>query len=188
MNSDKKYNSCDIPQMEYQETEHIYTKYTIGTVVWAKLEGYPWWPAMVECDPDTDMYYEVSPQACMVPLRYHVSFFDDDDHVSRSWVRAGCITPYRGELPKAKFSDGHSAYKKEIAVAMKNADKALLLRLKDRVETYGFQKRFLSKRVTKIRSLKKIKSPKLHGSAGHVFLKSESVDYTRGIHKSPSFK
>ena len=30
----------------------IYNSYTEGSIVWAKLDGYPWWPAMVEVDPD----------------------------------------------------------------------------------------------------------------------------------------
>jgi hypothetical protein len=25
--------------------------------VWGRLDGYPWWPALVDDDPDTEQYY-----------------------------------------------------------------------------------------------------------------------------------
>ena len=28
-----------------------------GTVVWAKMIGYPWWPAILDNDPDYDSFY-----------------------------------------------------------------------------------------------------------------------------------
>lgn len=35
----------------------IFNKYSPGSLVWAKLSGYPWWPAMVEDDPDLEQFY-----------------------------------------------------------------------------------------------------------------------------------
>jgi hypothetical protein len=40
--SDKKYNSCSATEEAYDESEHIYTKFTEGSVVWARMVGYPW--------------------------------------------------------------------------------------------------------------------------------------------------
>lgn len=39
---DQDYNECDKAEQEYNEEEHIYTNYTEGTVVWARMSGFPW--------------------------------------------------------------------------------------------------------------------------------------------------
>lgn len=40
-----------------EEEDLIETKFTAGSVVWARVVGYPFWPAMVEDDPDYDQFY-----------------------------------------------------------------------------------------------------------------------------------
>lgn len=40
--ADQDYNECDKAEQEYNEEEHIYTNYTEGTVVWARMSGFPW--------------------------------------------------------------------------------------------------------------------------------------------------
>ena len=37
--------------------EFVDAEYAAGSMVWAKMKGYPWWPAMVDFCPDTDEYY-----------------------------------------------------------------------------------------------------------------------------------
>lgn len=39
------------------EAEFIFNKYNVGSIVWGKFEGYPWWPAMVDDDPNIEAYY-----------------------------------------------------------------------------------------------------------------------------------
>jgi hypothetical protein len=39
---DKNYNSCEKDEENYDESEHIYTKFAEGSVVWARMTGYPW--------------------------------------------------------------------------------------------------------------------------------------------------
>lgn len=57
---DPNYNSCQceekLPSPE-EEEDMIYNKFTAGSVVWARVDGYPWWPAMVDDDPDLAQYY-----------------------------------------------------------------------------------------------------------------------------------
>lgn len=58
--SDKKYNSCAAPEKPptpLEEDDLIHNIYTAGSVVWGRLAGFPWWPAMVDDDPDTEQYY-----------------------------------------------------------------------------------------------------------------------------------
>ena len=37
--------------------EFVDAEYAAGSMVWAKMKGYPWWPALVDFCPDTDEYY-----------------------------------------------------------------------------------------------------------------------------------
>ena len=38
---DEEHNRCDAEQVEWDEWNHIYTSYTEGSVVWARLPGFP---------------------------------------------------------------------------------------------------------------------------------------------------
>uniref|UniRef100_A0A1X7U7J3 CW-type domain-containing protein n=1 Tax=Amphimedon queenslandica TaxID=400682 RepID=A0A1X7U7J3_AMPQE len=62
MNKDSKYNSCIIEEEKWSSLDtdevYVYSPYTPGSLLLAKLEGYPWWPGIIEADPDTDTYYE----------------------------------------------------------------------------------------------------------------------------------
>ena len=56
LNSDPSYQSCDDPEEKPANTPEdawIENRYTVGSLVWAKVPGWPWWPAMVDDDPDT---------------------------------------------------------------------------------------------------------------------------------------
>ncbi|KAK3731029.1 hypothetical protein RRG08_066045 [Elysia crispata] len=147
MNPDKEHNTCDLPEVDYDESEHICTKFTIGSLVWAKMDGYPWWPGMIEADPDYDTYFELLTEKSMVPFQYHVTFFDD--HVSRAWIKTNFISPYiKGQEPPNKLPKilkGRNSYQKEIQKAENNADKAVSLSLQERINTFGFLKRYNKK-------------------------------------------
>ncbi|KAK7493716.1 hypothetical protein BaRGS_00015045 [Batillaria attramentaria] len=68
-----RYNSCEKEEQEYDESDHIFTRYTLGSLVWVKMDGYPWWPGMIDIDPDYDIYCEVPSEESMYPpyLRGH---------------------------------------------------------------------------------------------------------------------
>jgi len=60
MPSDKTHNSCAAPEKPptpLEEEDLIHNIYTAGSIVWGRLAGYPWWPAMVDDDPDIEQYY-----------------------------------------------------------------------------------------------------------------------------------
>uniref|UniRef100_A0A8C5UMQ8 Zinc finger CW-type and PWWP domain containing 1 n=1 Tax=Microcebus murinus TaxID=30608 RepID=A0A8C5UMQ8_MICMU len=58
-NTDLEYNSCDIPEETWtgHESDIAYASYIPGSIIWAKQYGYPWWPGMVESDPDLGEYF-----------------------------------------------------------------------------------------------------------------------------------
>ena len=103
MNENKTLNACSKGKSERfveNSDEFIDTEYACGSMVWAKLKGYPWWPGMVDYCPDTDEYYwmddwdkakdskeEHIKLTTSQPSWYHVMFFDVPQ-VNRSWIKA----------------------------------------------------------------------------------------------------
>ncbi|XP_028398290.1 zinc finger CW-type PWWP domain protein 1-like [Dendronephthya gigantea] len=87
MNSDLSRTECTASQETCDsqlDFDVVYTPFVAGSLVWAKVPGYPWWPGMVEDDPDYHCCYETD-DTNVNPISYHVSFIFDKD-VSRSWV------------------------------------------------------------------------------------------------------
>lgn len=53
-------NSCEAPEIgptSFELMDFINNQFNAGSIVWARVSGYPWWPAMVDDDPDTEQYY-----------------------------------------------------------------------------------------------------------------------------------
>lgn len=57
-----------------------------GSLVWAKLESYPWWPSLVCLHPTKKVAKENG--------KIHVQFFDDPP--TRSWIDRRFVKPYTG--------------------------------------------------------------------------------------------
>ncbi|CAL8109509.1 unnamed protein product [Orchesella dallaii] len=116
--SRKKIKNEDSPSKEYSE----------GTVVWAKLEGYPWWPAMIRGESHGGAYSRKS------AVEFHVQFFDNPP--SRAWIRKGNLKLYGGnqdaDIPPAKSDRGWLS-------ACKTADNALSLRVGERLEKHWIE-------------------------------------------------
>lgn len=161
MNTDATYNSCDKKEQDYDESEHFYTKYSEGSIVWARMVGYPWWPAMVEIDPDTETYFELVSENSMFPSHYHVVYLDNK--VSRAWVKASAILPFhRGgeDLNKNLFLTKKSKgpnFKKEVDAARVNALTALELPTKERLKQFSFSARYKGKWAEEESSISNVK-------------------------------
>ncbi|ELU07127.1 hypothetical protein CAPTEDRAFT_189024, partial [Capitella teleta] len=145
LHPDEAYNSCEKAEQPYNDEAHkvdyIYTAYTEGSLVWAKMAGYPWWPAMVQNDPEAEIFFECTNQN-NVANSYHVTFFDKT--VSRSWVNVCNLKPFRNEKD---IRDSPSASKRnKIAFALEMALKAQELCIEDRLIEFDFEKLFSSLR------------------------------------------
>uniref|UniRef100_A0A8C5RIW4 PWWP domain-containing protein n=1 Tax=Laticauda laticaudata TaxID=8630 RepID=A0A8C5RIW4_LATLA len=68
-----------------------FNEFSPGDLVWAKLEGYPWWPCLVYAHPTEGSLLRGRGRAS----RIHVQFFEDDP--SRGWVSIRYIRPYKGK-------------------------------------------------------------------------------------------
>ncbi|XP_031212655.1 DNA mismatch repair protein Msh6 [Mastomys coucha] len=91
-----------------------------GDLVWAKMEGYPWWPCLVYNHPFDGTFIRKKGKS----VRVHVQFFDDSP--TRGWVNKRMLKPYTGSKSKEAQKGGHFySSKSEILRAMQRADEAL---------------------------------------------------------------
>ncbi|XP_023602732.1 DNA mismatch repair protein Msh6 isoform X3 [Myotis lucifugus] len=66
-----------------------------GDLVWAKMEGYPWWPCLVYNHPFDGTFIREKGKSA----RVHVQFFDDSP--TRGWVSRRLLKPYTGYSPRS---------------------------------------------------------------------------------------
>ncbi|XP_076290282.1 uncharacterized protein LOC143213868 [Lasioglossum baleicum] len=94
MNFDKTIASCAIPQVPMApalEADLIENCYNAGSIVWARVQGYPWWPAIVCDSPDTFRYYEQNNRS-QKPIKYFVTFFNDV--LECAWLHKHYLKPF----------------------------------------------------------------------------------------------
>ncbi|EPY72389.1 hypothetical protein CB1_046108002 [Camelus ferus] len=92
---DLEYNRCDIPEETWigRESDVAYASYIPGSIIWAKQYGYPWWPGMVESDPDLGEYFLFASHLDSLPSKYHVTFFGET--VSRAWIPVNMLKNFQ---------------------------------------------------------------------------------------------
>ncbi|XP_048689582.1 zinc finger CW-type PWWP domain protein 1 isoform X2 [Caretta caretta] len=142
-NTDLEYNSCDVPEETWSgsENEVVYASYVPGSIIWAKQFGYPWWPAMVECDPDIGEYFLFSSRLDSLPSKYHVTFFGEA--VCRAWISATMLRNFHEfsteslGLKMLRSKD----YRQKLDAAVKMAKEAEWISIQERVMRFGFVSR-----------------------------------------------
>ncbi|KAJ8359742.1 hypothetical protein SKAU_G00162670 [Synaphobranchus kaupii] len=94
--------------------------FSAGALVWAKLEGYPWWPCMVVPQPLSGQQMRGRGR----DQRLHVHFFDEPP--TRGWVSVKYIREFKGsDSNDAKTGGVFFSGKPVIRRAMELADRAL---------------------------------------------------------------
>ncbi|NP_001005426.2 zinc finger CW-type PWWP domain protein 1 [Mus musculus] len=141
-NPDPNYNRCDIPEESWAgcESDVAYASYVPGSIIWAKQYGYPWWPGMIEADPDLGEYFLFASHLDSLPSKYHVTFFGET--VSRAWIPVRMLKNFQElslELVK-KCKNKNSNQKLEAAIAM--AHRAEQTSIQERVNLFGFWSRY----------------------------------------------
>ncbi|XP_036604458.1 DNA mismatch repair protein Msh6 [Trichosurus vulpecula] len=100
-----------------------------GDLVWAKMEGYPWWPCLVYNHPTEGTFIRERGKT----FRVHVQFFDDNP--VRGWVNKRLVKPYTGSKCKEAQKGGpFYTAKPEILRAMQLADDAISIEKNKRLE------------------------------------------------------
>ncbi|XP_078296438.1 zinc finger CW-type PWWP domain protein 1 isoform X5 [Panthera onca] len=171
-NTDLKYNRCDIPEESWigHESDVAYASYIPGSIIWAKQYGYPWWPGMVESDPDLGEYFLFASHLDSLPSKYHVTFFGET--VSRAWIPVNMLKNFQElslELAGVEklcwekvpcltkcarvrlFMRDSSFYQKKcrnkdcsqkLGVALMMAQEAEQISIQERVNLFGFRSRY----------------------------------------------
>ncbi|NXR45693.1 MSH6 protein, partial [Hippolais icterina] len=95
-------------------------EYSPGDLVWAKMEGYPWWPCLIYNHPTERTIIRGKGKS----TRIHVQFFDDSP--TRGWVSVKYLKPYKGSSDGETMKGGmFYSTKPEIKRAMVLADDAM---------------------------------------------------------------
>ncbi|XP_051639646.1 DNA mismatch repair protein Msh6 [Manacus candei] len=95
-------------------------EYSPGDLVWAKMEGYPWWPCLIYNHPTERTIVRGKGKS----TRVHVQFFDDSP--TRGWISIKYLRPYKGSSDGETLKGGmFYSMKPEIKRAMVLADDAM---------------------------------------------------------------
>ncbi|XP_049761008.1 zinc finger CW-type PWWP domain protein 1 [Elephas maximus indicus] len=143
-NTDLEYNSCDIPEETWtgHESDVAYASYIPGSIIWAKQYGYPWWPGMVESDPDLGEYFLFASHLDSLPSKYHVTFFGET--VSRAWIPVNMLKNFQElslELAGVKKCRNKDCRQK-LGAALMMAQAAEQISIQERVNLFGFRSRY----------------------------------------------
>ncbi|XP_019060878.1 zinc finger CW-type PWWP domain protein 1 [Fukomys damarensis] len=161
-NTDVNYNCCDIPEEAWTgpESEVVYACYVPGSIVWAKQYGYPWWPGMIESDPDLGEYFLFASHLHSVPSKYHVTFFGEA--VSRAWIPVNMLKNFQElcleQTGVKKCRNKEYLQKLEVAIIM--AHKAQQTGIQERVNLFGFWSRYCEPDSNEDLTLPEANSPK----------------------------
>ncbi|NXO76777.1 MSH6 protein, partial [Sitta europaea] len=95
-------------------------EFSPGDLVWAKMEGYPWWPCLIYNHPTERTIIRGKGKS----TRVHVQFFDDSP--TRGWISIKYLKPYKGSSDGETMKGGmFYSTKPEIRRAMVMADNAM---------------------------------------------------------------
>ncbi|XP_058425136.1 zinc finger CW-type PWWP domain protein 1 isoform X1 [Diceros bicornis minor] len=143
-NTDLEYNRCDVPEETWtgHESDVAYASYIPGSIIWAKQYGYPWWPGMIESDPDLGEYFLFASHLDSLPSKYHVTFFGET--VSRAWIPVNMLKNFQElslELTGVKKYRNKDCSQK-LGAALMMAQEAEKTSIQERVNVFGFQRRY----------------------------------------------
>lgn len=140
LNKDPKHNSCEAEE-DQPDDDLLETKYFVGSIVWARVNTYPWWPAIIDDDPDLCVY-EWRERRNVLPTHYHVAFLDQK--VTRAWVRdSNCMAfllVCNHDGPAGNKVPDH--FRKAFDAAVETAELAMKLPLAERIKKYCFLNRY----------------------------------------------
>ncbi|KAG6798332.1 zinc finger CW-type PWWP domain protein 1 [Apis mellifera caucasica] len=142
MNYDKSMASCNIPEHPNSfaiKSNLIENAYNAGSIVWAHMKGFPWWPGIINDCPDTFTYYKL-PKNSLIPIKYYVTFFNEEK-LECAWIHKQSLKPfaiykYDQLIKKTKFHGIN--YKQSLKKAYKIATNALSLSILERLREFSF--------------------------------------------------
>ena len=131
--------SCESPGQQWDaavESHMVETRFTVGSLVWARVQGWPAWPAMVDDDPDTGSFFWTELREGsdkwdpdQTPDSYHVVFFDKE--VCRAWISDSRLRKFDGKKPMFSKTSLGSRMKRSFEEAMNASQQSLSTRRKN---------------------------------------------------------
>ena len=154
MNKDKENRKCGVGGNAFNgDSDKIDIKFSCGSLVWAKLKGFPWWLGMIDFCPDSDDYFWVDEDISeKEPAWYHIVFFEGKGtEVTRAWIKSGDIVSMKTpiEQPNGNTLKKPGPLKKRLLNALHIAEEAKKLKRSQRVKQYSFEKLSSSKKLKK---------------------------------------
>ncbi|PZC81726.1 hypothetical protein B5X24_HaOG212170 [Helicoverpa armigera] len=149
MNTDPEFASCSVPEAPlrlHDEEDLIHSEYAAGSLVWARLGGWPWWPAMVDDCPDTEQYYWLDGFSD-IPTHYNVVFFDAVE-VTRAWIAPEQLKPYSSNKEMTKLLLKNKKYYNRLKAAIAQANEAEKVPLEIRLARFSFIARHKGKVIS----------------------------------------
>ncbi|XP_076670694.1 uncharacterized protein LOC143370000 [Andrena cerasifolii] len=142
MNSDKSVASCRLQQCPITpdiQMDLIENAYNAGSIVWAHVTGYPWWPGMVSDCPDTFAYYKLAKNS-LQPSQYHIIFIQEEKF-EYAWLQKKDIKPfmsitYKELIKKTKYH--RVDYKGPLIRACELAANAVKLSISERLDKFSY--------------------------------------------------
>ncbi|THD25807.1 Zinc finger CW-type PWWP domain protein 1 [Fasciola hepatica] len=128
---------CAVPQGPIPDPirdEYIYTQFSVGSVVWAKIQGYPEWPAMVYYSAN-GRYAEYDSVTRQVS-HYHVVFLDPTCSTT-SRVAVNKVRTFHS-MKELQHKRGPKTHFRRILAAAQEAEDALKLPIQTRINVYGY--------------------------------------------------
>ncbi|TGZ32266.1 Zinc finger CW-type PWWP domain protein 1 [Temnothorax longispinosus] len=122
----------------YQRLDLIENKYNAGSLVWGLVDGYPWWPAIVDDWIETLQFYELE-ESSIIPVKYHVTFFKDNLHCE--WLNRKTIKPFikykKSTLVRKQNKFNEINHKKSLEKAYALAQSAIPLSISERLQRFS---------------------------------------------------
>ncbi|XP_064185126.1 zinc finger CW-type PWWP domain protein 1-like isoform X1 [Anguilla rostrata] len=148
-NTDPQHSSCDCPEENWSGSEEdlVHSSLVPGSMVWAQQPGFPWWPAMIESDPDAKSSFLFKNKTEKSPSKYHVTYFGEP--ATRAWVSACRVKAFHALSEEAASSMvRQQSYKKMFSVSLNMSRQAEKLPLKRRLAKFGFLSRYQDSKVS----------------------------------------
>ncbi|KAG8180511.1 hypothetical protein JTE90_007466 [Oedothorax gibbosus] len=135
-----KKGNCEDPE---ENSEEEFYEYCPGSLVWARLDGYPWWPGMVDEDPDIEEYFFEDDKGIR---SYNITFLDE--RVTHAWIPANSLSSFLNPPPRNSCVQKQyrkNKYSDAIMKAEKRAQIALKMTIKERLKKFSFANLFKGK-------------------------------------------
>ncbi|TNN10445.1 Zinc finger CW-type PWWP domain 1 [Schistosoma japonicum] len=133
------HNPCKEPEdLSAGKDQFIFGHFSVGSVVWARIQGYPDWPTMVFYN-SQGKYAEFNPISKEVTYYYVVTLDPKRSKMSR--VEVDNIHKFTS-FDEINLSKVPKRFWRRLLAAGYEAENALLLSTKDRIATYGYNHKY----------------------------------------------